>query len=196
MKKRVILRITCSILIIISIALSFQRNDVSSLNLSNGKPILNYVSHAPIYIDSDSDFIFWGFPGNGTVENPYIIEGYKITTSDSYGIYIVYTSKHFIIRNCYIDADDYGIYFQEIGENTAKIINNTCINNEQCGIHFFKSGKSVVANNTCINNRHGISQWYSVGSIVANNTCKDNDKEGIHLKFNLFIQNEKIQNFF
>ncbi len=144
-------------------------------------PSLGLTPHGPIYINSNSGLE--AFPGNGTVENPYIIENYEIITSDDYGIFIGYTSKHFIIRNCYIDAGRYGIDFVTVREDTARVINNTCINNEICGISFFKSEKSIVANNTCINDNYGIFQWYSDSSIVANNTCKDNDEEGIVLQF-------------
>jgi len=62
----------------------------------------NYLTnHDPIEITSDEDFL--AFPGSGTYEDPYLIENYNITSSTSFGIHITSTTKHFLIRNCYID---------------------------------------------------------------------------------------------
>ncbi|MCE7741341.1 MAG: hypothetical protein GOP50_02680 [Candidatus Heimdallarchaeota archaeon] len=168
------------ILLLIYLASSINVSIIAENN-NQITPSLGLTPHSPISITSDNGFEV--YPGNGTVVDPYIIEGYKISTTYSKGISIQYTTKHFIIRNCYIEADNFGIYFRELAESTATIINNTCINNDLCGIWFSEAGRSIVANNTCINNGLGIILWYSDSSIVANNTCTDNDEEGIILQF-------------
>jgi len=39
-----------------------------------------YTSHAPITISSNADFSTQGWPGSGTVDDPYVIEGLNITS--------------------------------------------------------------------------------------------------------------------
>ena len=79
----------------------------ASLNISHTKSMSNEVYspielNAPPFfeIDSDDDFVSYGFPGSGNLTDPYIIENYTISGPYSYAIEITYTTKHFIIRNC------------------------------------------------------------------------------------------------
>ncbi len=69
---------------------------------------LELIPHDPIEITSDSDFEV--FPGTGTEIDPYVIEGYNITTTSTRGISIRGTTKYFTIRNCYVDAEENGIH--------------------------------------------------------------------------------------
>ena len=39
-----------------------------------------YTPHAPITITSNADFSTQGWPGSGTVDDPYVIEGLNITS--------------------------------------------------------------------------------------------------------------------
>ncbi len=132
--------------------------------------------HDPIYINSDSGLEV--FLGTGTVEDPYVIDSYNITTTSNYGIHITDTTKFFIIRNCYVDADYDGIHINDVADGTATVINNTC-NNNWNGIVLWHSGSSTVANNTCSNNNKGIYIFDSSSSTVANNTCNNNYWNGI-----------------
>lgn len=59
------------------------------------------MPHDPIVISNDDDFQTQNWPGEGTAEDPYIIEGLNITTNDIC-ISIYGTSKHFIIRDCFL----------------------------------------------------------------------------------------------
>ncbi len=138
------------------------------------------IPHDPISIISDSGFAV--FPGSGTEEDPYVIEGYNITTTDDNGIFILGTTKYFTVRNCYVDAEKYGIYIYDIADGTATVINNTCNNNDYDGISLSYSDSSTVANNECINNTYGIWLSYSNSSTVTNNTCINNN-DGIYLWF-------------
>ncbi|MBA7542083.1 hypothetical protein ES705_34399 [subsurface metagenome] len=126
--------------------------------------------HDPIYITYDSNFTDYGFLGTGTAEDPYVIEGYNITTTDSKGIYISSTTKYFTVQNCYIDAEEYGIYIRNVADGTATVFNNTCCNNYNRGISLSSSASSTVVNNTCSNNNYGIIFFSSDSSTVANNT--------------------------
>ncbi len=138
------------------------------------------IPHASISITSDIGFAV--FPGSGTAEDPYLIEGYNITTTDTIGIHISGTTKYFVVHNCYVNANDYGIYIDNVAAGTAIIISNTCNNNNLRGIYIYESSSSTVANNTCINNcEYGIYLGDSVSSTVSNNTCSNNNLYGIYL---------------
>ena len=64
-----------------------------------------WAPHEPIYIHGDDAFTWENgvVKGSGTVDDPYIIEGWIIDTrSHDYGIYIDGTRANFVIRNCQI----------------------------------------------------------------------------------------------
>ncbi|MFX1272840.1 MAG: nitrous oxide reductase family maturation protein NosD [Promethearchaeota archaeon] len=63
-----------------------------------------YVPHSPIYIGSDDDFSK-DWPGEGTKDKPFIIEGLHIQ-SNIYCIKIVGTLSYFVIRNCLLENKD------------------------------------------------------------------------------------------
>jgi parallel beta-helix repeat protein len=65
---------------------------------------LVFNNHSPIYIDTNSEFLFSNgvVGGNGSLSNPYIIENWSIDASTADGIWINNTTAHFIIRNCNI----------------------------------------------------------------------------------------------
>ncbi len=154
---------------------------VNAINVSYDSPSYSsLIPHDPIEITSDGNFTDYGFLGLGTIEDPYLIEEYNITTTDNIGIHIIDTTKFFVVRNCYVAATDYGIYINTVATGTAIVNNNTCNNNFQIGIYLYESGNSTVANNMCLNNGAGILMEYSDGSTVANNTCNNNNN-GINL---------------
>ncbi len=112
---------------------------------------LELTSHESIEIISDDNFTDYSFPGTGTAEDPYIIEGLEIITTEYAGIYIYNTTNYFIIRNCYVDAISHGIYIRYVADGTATISNNTCSNNDYGGIKLWRSGNSTISNNTFTN---------------------------------------------
>src|SRR6266576_1937586 len=61
--------------------------------------------HAPIVISSNSDFNPSNgvTGGSGTASDPYVIEGWNITSSGTTGISISNTDASFVIRNVYIN---------------------------------------------------------------------------------------------
>ena len=61
-----------------------------------------YEPSNTITIDSDSDFINYGFPGSGTTEDPYLIQRLNITASSGDLIAIHNTQVFFIIRTNYL----------------------------------------------------------------------------------------------
>ncbi len=174
-------RFLCVSILIFGISIFFSMR-VNATTVSYDSPsYYSLIPHDPISVTSDSNFTDYGFPGTGTELDPYVIEGYNITTTSINGIYVNGTTKYFTISNCYIDASD-GIFIGSVADGTATVINNTCNNNNNIGIVLSFSGSSIVANNTCNYNGFGIVLSSSDSSTVANNSCiNNNDGYGIFL---------------
>lgn len=100
------------------VSLPYNTNSTSTIT-----PIwcLNDVTpHAPIIISGNSDFIYQGWPGNGTESNPFIIESLSIFANETC-INITDTDAFFLIKDCVLDADVYEmmprqfcVYFQNV----------------------------------------------------------------------------------
>ncbi len=151
------------------------------------------TEHDPIVILNDANFTDYAFPGTGDIGDPYRIEGYKIITNETYAIYIEFTTKHFVIQNCFLQSYDdfgYGIYMYTITNDTTLISNNvfnisyTGIEVEQSdsvsmssnlfiggfyGAYFSNSLSLTLTNNSFVDNEEGLFLWNSDG-LVGNNT--------------------------
>ena len=94
--------ISLALIIIVSIVVPV------SLYLTRDRDEL--IDHPPIIIWNDNDFLSYNFSGDGSKNNPFMIQNLNITTDSNNGIYISGTTKYFTIKNCYIDAKYDGIY--------------------------------------------------------------------------------------
>ena len=127
-----------------------------------------------IWIHSDEDFKSYGFPGNGTVENPFRIENFVITTSEETAIYITNVTKHFLIQNNVLKSARKAIWIYYVSANTCRIERNICYGSGGGIIVYYAQG-SCIFNNTCYHNSYeGILIWDSNHSIIANNLCYKN----------------------
>ncbi|MFW9853072.1 MAG: right-handed parallel beta-helix repeat-containing protein, partial [Candidatus Thorarchaeota archaeon] len=179
------LLLVTSFLLKVDIGLSLKEDKLNETYLSN-----ELIAHAPIHIDDDSDFI--EFPGLGSFDDPYIIENYNITSDvESCGINISATAKFFIIRNCFIDALDFGIWISWISEGTAQVINNTCVNHYSTGIDLWDAPGAILSNNKLHHNRNGIYCVISDSIRLENNNCTNNQLKGVSVRFcdNAIIEN-------
>lgn len=154
----------------------YQPNQIES-NPPDDLPKL-YTDIGYLHIDSDEDFITLGFPGNGTLDDPYLIDSYIVRSnfSDESDFYITNVTKHFIIQNCQTEHLD-GIILEGLNSGSAVLRSNqimrinlfypamikTCISIIDCS-------NVVVANNTCDSNVNGIVVSQSKNITVANNT--------------------------
>lgn len=147
---------------------------VDSIEQYNSEISLDLTNRDPIIIENDNNFTDYSFPGTGTSGDPYRIENFNITTSGDYGIYISGISKHFVVQNCFINANLYGIYFgNSITSGIASILDNYLTGNI-VGIHIFIGVTSPqIMNNTCVNNNGGIGV-YSPGASIKFNDCSYN----------------------
>jgi len=161
----------------------------------------------PIYITSDSGFISGGFPGSGTQEDPYRIEGLRITTDAvrRNGVEVRNTRAHFIVRDCEITAAYIGILVEGAAPRTATITGNVItgsthegggivlgadgvtVTNNTCtgfvdGLHTnYADGCTITYNNFSYNGYHGLSLRYSHDNLVAHNTIQGNGAHGVFI---------------
>jgi len=134
-----------------------------------------YTSHTPIYINGNSNFTAQNgvVGGNGTGDDPYIIEGWEIDArGGDYCIKIENTNVYFVIRNCYLHG--------------------ATGNWPYSGIFLKNVTNGRIENNTISGNREGIFLYLSSHNIVVNNRCLNNNDEGIYIresKYNVFWSN-------
>ncbi len=133
------------------------------------------TEHDPIVIWGDEDFDLYNFPGQGTKEKPYRIEYYNITTERDVGIYLWNTTKYFIIQNCYVNANETGIFIDSVASGTVSIKKNTVEKNLKHGILIYGSVGPSLSGNICNNNRFGIYIHSSSGPALSDNVCNNNE---------------------
>ena len=173
----------------------------------NAQDTSSFFPHDPIQIYSDSNFTFENgvTNGDGSIENPWIIENLSITNTSYvyanggvgyYCIFIQDTSDYFIIRNCYISNINSisGLHLYNVSNC---IIENNKIENMNRGIRFYNSENIIIKNNTVQGHKEaGISLTYLTDSIITNNTIQNNQICGLCLGYstNIIIDNNLIQN--
>ena len=153
-----------------------------------------YTPRPPIYINGNENFTEENgvVGGNGTKENPYIIEGWEINASITDGIRIENTTAYFVIRNCYIykgiENYNYGMVFLNVRngevENVILYENGVSIryssdfafvgNNISYGfvVLYEANNCSIIGNE--INNLDGIHLINSASISVSNNILNNN----------------------
>jgi parallel beta-helix repeat protein len=144
--------------------------------------------HAPIAINGDANFsaaaLAEGWPGNGSAENPYVIDNLEIDLGGGAGhcINISNTRAHFTIGNCNLTSASIdpgsGVYLYNA--TNGMIIGNVFAD-DYCGVCLLESDSNTVADNTCSSNQVGIRLIQSESNLVANNTCSSNVQFGISI---------------
>ncbi|MFX1604273.1 MAG: right-handed parallel beta-helix repeat-containing protein [Promethearchaeota archaeon] len=137
-----------------------------------------YEESPPIVISNNSDFAdqamtnLWD--GNGSISDPYIIEGLNITTIGASAIHIGNTTVFFEIAGCFILGGTAGIFLENVTH--AKIWNTTIRYSESRGILVSESDDVKVTNNTIVGMSGADSTGlYSLGSHYcefSNNTIE------------------------
>jgi len=187
-------------IIFTSSGLFYQANDSNQLAwqevdipvLKNDIPV-NFMA-----VLNDKNFTDYGFPGNGTADNPYRIENYTIPIKENgNGIAIVGTTKHFIIQNCMLQAYWNAIFLENVAPGTATIKNNFCRISD-FGIGILKSNNVTISDNELEANTFGIFVQQSNHSLIINNTCIRNDQNSIRTQwseYNNITMNQCIDDF-
>jgi len=130
----------------------------------------DYTPHPPIYINGNDDFTPENgvVAGNGTKENPYIIEGWEINASNADGIRIENTTVYFVIRNCYIhDNNGSAIYLFSVLNGC--MLNNICSANANYGVFVHFSHYNVINKCSISNNGiGGVCLYFSLNNSIHN----------------------------
>ncbi len=169
-------------------------------------------SHFPFIITEEEDFPTYGFEGEGTSDNPYIIENLNISGYASC-IEIEDISSYFVIRNCWLQANDYytalslnhiehavvsncwiqggdrGIII-EISRNVR--ISDCTIVSASEGIRSSSCNEVIYSNNTIVDNEYGMVLENTRNSTVSENRIYANSREG--LRFGYGSSNNSIMN--
>ncbi|MFX1385474.1 MAG: nitrous oxide reductase family maturation protein NosD [Promethearchaeota archaeon] len=133
--------------------------------------------------------------GNGTWNNPYIIENVTIDASTSptgNGILISNSKQdYFIINNCTVfkaGTTEYEAGIKLENTNNGVLINNNCSENVENGISLYSNCENnTITGNTANNNKQdGIKLFaYCSNNIISGNTIRNNDKAGILLNVDI-----------
>ena len=126
---------------------------------------------SPIYILSDTDFILYGFSGNGSTNSPFLIQNLEIITEDDFGILIANTTLNFRISDCIVSANIMSIYLYNNSGVFSSITNNHCSNSNIYGMHILLCPNITISNNTCANTEAGIGVFFSNYSKITSNIC-------------------------
>jgi parallel beta-helix repeat protein len=140
--------------------------------------------HDPIVIVSDANLSAMGWPGSGSLIDPYIIEGLHITSSENC-IYIEDTRAYFVIRNCIMDgytSSNYGVYLNNVSHG---IVDNCTIEWKCFGVCLTQSTNCTIFDS---NIRHCRNSGVYLASVshdnnIANNTFVDNGRTGIEIVY-------------
>ncbi|UCE09045.1 MAG: right-handed parallel beta-helix repeat-containing protein [Candidatus Thorarchaeota archaeon] len=180
-----------------------------------GSPVMSCISFTsetlqdqPIVITSNAGFLLQGYPGNGSIDNPYLIEGLSITANQEC-ISISDTDAHFIIRNCFLQSTSgpalYAVSFDEVLNgiiNNCTLISMTSwmppggdVVYSGYGVRVSASSNCTVMESNVYGNEVGVSLIDSVSCIVKGNSIHDNSV-GIFLdrSTDCVITNNTLQN--
>ncbi len=165
-----------------AIELHFSSSAIGVEEILFTPPTTSYEERNPIVISSDFDFEHQGWPGNGTVDNPYVIENVNITSTEVC-LNISGTTVYFEVRNCIIsspaESKNEGILLNNL---THGAVRDTFISRKHHGLLLQDSVNCTLVNNTAINNtRYGFYLSSSGSCILTDNIAMSNSWSGFYL---------------
>ncbi|MCU0853080.1 MAG: right-handed parallel beta-helix repeat-containing protein [Thermoplasmata archaeon] len=187
------------VLIVSSAFVGFASLDLDSAVSS---PSRSLTTHSPIRIDSDAGFAAQGWPGDGSISDPYIIGDLEIDAAGyRNGIYVGNTSVHFRIQGCSVTtATDAGIHLLRVRNGIVttsssslcdwycmavlecqdtRVDNCTLVDGED-GAYVVDCENMTIADTHCTTMAGaGMHMSSSVGCSFIRNLCTDNEDQGI-----------------
>ncbi|MCY3410129.1 MAG: right-handed parallel beta-helix repeat-containing protein [Candidatus Heimdallarchaeota archaeon] len=162
----------------------------------------DYISHAQISIDGNADLQFQasneGWVGDGSYENPYIIENYEFYGITGTAIEIKNTNLHIIIRGMNILCDfdtSMGIYLEHVNNTRIRdtTISSIAGGSSPTGIKLLFSYYNLIMYNSLSGNASdwtmGIYVMYSQYNLIRYNTIS-NHANGMQL---VYSPNNRIE---
>ncbi len=207
-ESQLLLGLLAILMLVTSLVPFAQQIPPTNLDISKGqtegsspqdKFIPSYITHDPITITSNADFVSQGFSGSGTAEEPFVISGYNITTTETC-ISIQDTDAYFVIRDCLltggssghgisgirlhnvthgetrnntISQKEYGVYLSYSSNNNA-VVNNTISDSDYGVLLFYGSRNNVMVNNTILGNLVGVYLYRSFDNTLSSNIMVNN----------------------
>ncbi|MFQ5981207.1 MAG: nitrous oxide reductase family maturation protein NosD [Candidatus Heimdallarchaeota archaeon] len=191
--------------------------DMSNLNLNLSQSTSNitpkqsslqsissphFTAHDPIAITVDSDFEEQGFPGAGTKDDPYRIEGFNITstngsTSDPHAlISIKNTSAHFLVAENFLNGltkievrrfepelnPNVSVGIKVIYANNGKIRENQITSTAKYGILIEESTNVSVEENTLWLLKDAIGIVTATNNQIIGNDISDTKYDAVRLR--------------
>jgi parallel beta-helix repeat protein len=153
------------------ISINIISTPVYVAELPNASSMLSsFVFHDVISISGNAAFATQGWPGDGSQETPYIIEGLEII-SEGTCILIFNTDVHFIIRNCILSSQT------NVVTNCVRLshVSNGAI--ENCTISNSYIGITLIAPDDCIFSNNTLTGCEEIGILLSsgdNCTLSDN----------------------
>ncbi len=163
--------------------------------------------HGPIRINNDTDLANIAVSGDGSAENPYVIENYEIDANGSGpAIYIGNTTAHFTVRNCTLyntsgqTSLSYNLYLINAGlaiyNSTNVSVENVSVRDSYYGILMKFAGKDnlTVANSTISGCTYGIYNSYypAKGAKVYGNSISGSIQAAIYSSGNMVLENNDV----
>jgi len=126
----------------------------------------NLTAFEPILIDNDLDFALQCWPGNGTEDDPFRLEGLAIST-DKVCVNISNTAAHFVIRNCLFQFNistysGFGVY----------ITNASFVTVVQCSIAQLGTGMWLAGCKDCTVLDTTISCWWDAIRVLSSSRVR------------------------
>lgn len=150
-KKNIKTRIIGILVILVIIIGTVTISHFSSLEPEIEYPEIKQGAY--LEIGNSSNFTDYGLLGNGSLENPYIIENLTISNYEQ-GISIWNIIENVTIRNCIMTNNIVGIYIHGVESSVIKIFNCTIESQWQLsdGIELWSSNEQIAGNIILINN--------------------------------------------
>jgi parallel beta-helix repeat protein len=169
---------------------------------SNNIALEDLVVRTPMTLDVDGDFAAYSCPGDGSPGNPYRIENYNITTTGQPCLsFAGYTTKHFIVQNCFLKTNTYDAIllgkYQEMAAGTVNIFNNTIISRNHTALTLNGSIGGVIQENNIVSLEGGIEieedfTYVSGNTINAKTAIKFTDSKGAEIIDNICEKNTEL----
>lgn len=137
-------------------------------------------SHRAIKIRSNGSFTSAQgvTEGEGTKENPFIIQGWKFTESD--GISIGRTNVYFVIRDCVLKVRKRGKRGIELFDLSNARVEYVTIESASSSVYLARCKDCEIKNNRVLNNGSATIEMHDIdGIIVENNLVTSRGKDGI-----------------
>ncbi len=171
--------ILVTILQVANLAVPTQVAQVASLALQ---------PHGPIFINGNTEFAPANgvVGGNGTAQNPYIIDGWLIDTSSTNAITIKNTNAYFLIQNVKVQSTAHnvtGVVFDNI--SNGRLENSTVLDDFN-GLRINGSSGISISNNTFSDNPFSINLYASSNISFTDNKIR-NTVEGITIYYSTNI---------